>query len=161
MIDFHKELKKHLVDSFLPSLVGVDTDLTEPAKSFSDHLYAQDLDSLPFVVVNIRSSSADQTEGEIGNPYDLTTYETHIYYLDMCDDYVEGDDRRDTILGRLEKKLKLNRKLGNFEVTDADSREYVYDSQISSITFDYSGQEGDYSFVSELYLTVYTAQSKL
>jgi hypothetical protein len=140
--------------------VGPGSGLSSFAKTFDSHLYNQEISQLPFIVVNVRSAERQNSEDEIGDPHGLFIYEVHIYYLDMDESWDFGDTRRNYIVGNIEKRQERDVRFGGFQSVDEDCREYVYDSEMTSVTFDSSGQEGDYSFVTELYLRVFTARSK-
>lgn len=161
MIKFRTVLQDKLKDELLPAWVGPTAGLEASAKTFDKRLYTVDYALLPFVVVNVRRGIKHEDEEEIGNPHGLYEYEVHIYYVDHDTDYDLGDARRDLLVGQLEKMIERNVRLGNCEAIDTDSREYVFDTDISSVTFDSSGQEEDYTFVTELYLRVFTARSTL
>lgn len=164
MITFRTVLEDKLL-AIAQAQVGVGTDSTDFVRTFDNHIHDFNLDYAPnpwpFVVVNVRTAEhAGGAQGsEIGTPYDLYEWTVHIYYIDIVKDYNTGDMRRDKILGKLVKALEENRRLDNLESVYSGTREYVYDSTISAVVFDSSGQEEEYSFQSELYLTVYTAKN--
>lgn len=159
MLEFSEKLETH-VKSLLTTWVGPGSDTIYFVKYFDDHLHDVEETQLPFVVVTLRTAEASgRSEQEIGVPYDLGEYTIHIYYLDTTADYAAGKKRRSFIMSKIEKLLEENRRLQNFEVAVDNSREYVWDSRISSVLFDYSGQEEYHSFVSELYLSVDTAKN--
>lgn len=150
MIQFRKELKARLLQ-LIPTWVGSDV------RTFDDYLHDVERNQLPYITVHVRTAEK-AAASEIGTDYDLRMWTIHIYYLDIHKEHELGDELRDKVLGTITKKLEENRRLDNLEVIDPDShREYVYDSSISAVLFDESGQEEEYTFVSELYLNVYTA----
>lgn len=161
MIDFRTHLQNKILD-LSKEIVGVGTDATNYVRTFDDHLHDFNLDFTPnpwpFIVVNVRTAERSG-DSEIGLAYDLYMWTVHIYYIDLVQTYSQGDQRRNFILSKLVKYLEENRRLENFEVMVNGKREYVYDSTISAVLFDSSGQEEEYSFVSELYLQVYTAKN--
>lgn len=157
MIEFRDALTAKLLD-VAQSVTGQDSGATNPVVSFDDHLYSKDISELPFIVVNVRSWDEPEDGVEIGNPHGLKIWTVHIYYLDMTETWNEGAARRNVNVAALKKALDRNKRLDGLETIDDDgTREYVYDSKFTSATFDTSGQEGEYSFVTELYLNVYTA----
>lgn len=152
MIEFRSELRDKLIE-LLTSWVGSDV------VTFDNYLHDVEHDQVPYVVVNVRTAER-AAAAEIGNDYDLKMWTVHIYYLDIAEVHSEGEDKRNRVLGTIDKKLEENRRLNNLEVTTVDGhREYVYDSSISAVLFDESGQDEYYSFISELYLNVYTART--
>lgn len=158
MIDFRTKLEDK-ISTLVTTWVGPSSGITAPVVTFDDHLHDVELNQFPYVVINVRTAEKAEA-GEIGNTYDLFMWTIHIYYLDLVATYSTGKTRRDHILSIIEKNLEKNRYLDHLQSTDPDgAREYVYDSSISAILFDSSGQEEYYSFVSELYLNVYTARS--
>lgn len=162
MIEFREKLQKDLQDKLI-TWTGENSGLTDYVKTFDDHLHGFDTeetpDPFPFIVVNVRSAESKQ-EGEIGVTYDLWSWLVHIYYIDSRDDYREGDNARNTIMGTIVKKLEEDRRLGGFFTKDTDGhKEYVFDSKIDAVLFDVSGSEEYFTFVSELYLNVFTAKN--
>lgn len=157
MVLFRKTLQEYL-EAKCQEWVGADV------KTFDDHLHAFDLEvdpePFPFVVVNVRLNEKEEP-GEMGTDHDLRTWTVHIYYIDAnLPDYAEGQDRRDKVLGTLERELEKDRRLGGLSYTDDKGiREYVFDSDVKLISFDSSGQEEYYTFVSELHMLVYTAKT--
>lgn len=157
MIDFAEQLEDR-VRAIVTTAVGNVADAPDYVKTFSDHLYDVEIQNLPFVVVTTRSNELE--DQEVGTQFDNRLWTVHIYYLDITTTYEEGKNRRSKLLSKIERALNTDRRLGNLEVVDGlGYREYVFDSKISSVLFDASGQEEYYSFVSELYLNVYTARS--
>lgn len=155
MIEFRTDLENKLTD-LISGWVGPSSTLTEKVKTFSDHIDDVSYENFPYVVINVRTM--ENSDSEIGNQYDLTVWEVHIYYMDISTTYTPGKERRNLITGVIAKNLQKDRFLGQLEATDgAGTTMYVYDSKITSAIFDSSGQEEDYSFVTELYLQVYTA----
>lgn len=151
MIDFRTHLQNRCIQI---ATTSVATDV----KTFDNHLHDVELTQMPFMVVNVRTAEKSG-ESEIGVNYDLYMWTVHFYYLDIAEVYNTGDQRRNTVMSKLEKSLEEDRRLGGLDVTVNGKREYVFDSSISAALFDSSGQEEYYSFVSELYLNVYTAKS--
>lgn len=158
MLNFRTHLQDNIT-TIVRAAVGSGTDPTDYVRTFDSYLHDIDIIDNPFVVINVRTAEK-ASQSEIGNTYDLYMWTVHIYYIDITDTYASGDNRRNLILSKIEKTLEENRRLGNLEVIDTSGhREYVYDSSISAILFDQSGQEEYYTWVSELYLNVYTAKS--
>lgn len=126
-------------------------------KYTDNHLH--DVDSatqMPYGIAYVRQVDM-KTRAEIGTGYSLDSWLIQIYILDFDTVWVTGDNRMSDMVGRLRKRLQQNPKLGNFSLTDTEGqREYIYDSEVTSVTFDTSGQDGEYTFVSELFLTVQT-----
>lgn len=128
-----------------------------PVITFDDHLYSLPIEQLPFLVVNVRNYEKIIESNSLGARPDKS-WEVHVYYLDMDPVWATGDTRRDNVIGILEQKFDRDFTLGKLEATlSSGEREYVYDTEITSATFDSSGQDGEYSFVTELYLKVYTS----
>lgn len=155
MIEFRTQLQKK-ISELIQGWTGAASGLARPVKTFSDHIDDVPYDQFPYVVVNVRSF--DTEDGEIGTTHALKTWEVHIYYMDVTQDYVQGDETRNSIMGLISKNIEDNPRLGNLVVTDTNGgQEYIYDSKITSGLFDSSGQEEDYSFVTELYINIFTA----
>lgn len=158
MIDFSLELEQRVSDLIFAA-VGPAADAPNVI-TFDDHLHDVDRSQLPFIVVTTRSAEEGAVQ-EIGSNWGPKTYTVHVYYLDIADTYAEGKLRRANILSRVRKALEPQFNLGNMESVDDDgTREYVFDSGITTILFDSSGQDQYYSFVSELYLEVQTATTQ-
>lgn len=157
MIGFRTNLQDR-IESILNTAVGPGSDPTHTVISFDSYLHDVSLEDTPFVVVNVRTAEK-AGESEIGAKYDLYMWTVHIYYIDMHSVYEEGETKRNNILSRIEKVLEEKRRLDNLTSTVGGATEYVYDSSISAILFDSSGHDQYYSFISELYLNVYTAKS--
>lgn len=157
MIEFATKLEERL-NSILVPIVGVGSDPTFYVKTWDDHLHDEAVENMPFIVITTRTAEKSG-ESEIGSKYDLTMYTVHIYYLDIDASHSVGKKRRSNILSRVRKVLMEDRRLGNLLVTElaTQTTEYVYDTTISAVLFDESGQEEYYTFISELYLNVYTA----
>lgn len=163
MIEFSERLEERIRE-VVDAVAGSST----PApyiKSYGDHAADVPYDQMPHMMVIVRTDEKESS-GEIGNEgYDLWRWTVHLYYLDIetSDDpnaYKTAKQRRSNIMSRVTKGLERNKRLNNLEVIDSDgAREYVYDSEISAVLFDSSGQPGDYSFVTELYLNVFTAKT--
>lgn len=152
---FETELEKKVQDlakTYIGSDIGV----------FDDHLRALDLDlgeKFPFLVTTVRTSE-NQDQSEIGNDYDLWTWTVHIYYVDSQEDYATAKARRSKVMGTLKKNFEKNHNLNAFRVTGTDGHsEYIYDSKVEAVLFDYSGMEEYHTFVSEMYITFYTAKN--
>jgi hypothetical protein len=157
MISFRKHLRDRLVE-LLTTWVGPATALPH-ANLIDDHLYDVERTSLPFVVATVRRIEPAEAP-EIGTGYTVDEWEAIIYYLDIQDRWADGDDIMNNIVSVIAKELQLDRRLGNLEVVDpAGNREYVFNTRINTVLFDTSGQEGEYSFVSEIHLTVQTDKS--
>lgn len=161
IIEFRNALRDKMLE-FTREWVGEASGVAHPALTIDDHLYSQDYSLLPFIAVNVRQWTKMRDSEEMGNPVsDLKEWDVQIYYLDVTKDgqtWMDADAVRNELIGILEKNIKQNRYLDNLQTTDADGhREYVFNTEISSASFDSSGQEGEYSFVTVLYLTVYTA----
>lgn len=161
MIDFSEKLEEYLQQKVI-DWVGSGSTLTNPVVTVDDHLHGfneVDPDPFPFVVVSVRQAES-QAESEIGVSYDLWSWTVHFYYIDSRSDYITGKSMRKTVIGTLIKQLEKDRRIGGFDSVDDDgAREYVYDSKIDAVLFDVSGQEEYYTFVSELYLNLYTAKN--
>lgn len=153
MIEFRTHLQKRVMD------IAKDI-LTTEVKTYDDHLHdLDDLAHFPFLVVNVRTAEKSG-DSEIGTGgVQLWNWTVHIYYLDINADYKTADERRNNILSRLELEFEKNKKLNHLDVSvEGIGREYVWNTSISAVLFDYSGQEEYHSFVSELYLNVETAK---
>lgn len=157
MIEFRQELQNKLLE-LCETWTDKDADSTNYVATYDNHLHDVPMEETPFLVVNVRRQTKE-TEGEIGEKHGLSIWEVHIYYISLEEDYNVGDKKRDNILSRIEKELEEDRRLGNFTVTGQSVTEKVYDNSITDILFDSSGQEQYYSFVSEMYLNVYTSSN--
>lgn len=158
LIEFRSALRDR-VQEIATATVGPGTDPTDYIKTFDSYLHDVKIEALPYMVITVRTAELNES-GEMGGDFDLYRWTLHIYYLDTNPDYPTGDDRRNVIMGKLEKALELDRFLGNLRhVDDAGNEEYVIDSRITTILFDSSGENNYHSFVSELYLEVDTARS--
>lgn len=166
MIGFKQALETRLLDVCKAAL-GSSSGLTPYVKTFDDHLRDLPLADFPFVVAF--ALTKEKESGEIAK-YNNWIWHCQIYYLDTtqgAETWDDGKDRRDKIMGALEKALEGNHYLTDaadtlppLRETDSDgSVEYTMQAEITSITFDQSGQEGYYTFVSELYLDVHTAKN--
>lgn len=157
MIEFRTALQNQML-TLIQGWVGASSGFTPPVITFDNHLHDVPIEALPFVVVNVRTT--DLEDEEIA-PYDTYRWLVHVYYLDIKPDYNTGDIARNKILGEIVKRLEENKRIGNLEQVDVPTgkREYVWDSKITSALFDSSGQEEYYTFVSELYLDVYTSKT--
>lgn len=133
----------------------------------------QDLEPqyLPLLVATVRTEEEDGA-GELGTKHDLFAWTIHIYYFDIeigvdapGENLVfdRGDERRNGIMQKLKGAFMSDFNFGALSVNDTDAgyRESVYDVLKPTTIFDASGQEGYYSFVSEMYLTVRTQKSLL
>lgn len=158
MIEFKEALEAKLATK-LPLWVGIAVDPTNGAKTFDDHVHDLEKNQFPFIVYSARQAT-NANSGEIGNDFDLYEWTVHFYVLDHADQWTTGKLRRDWITGKLWKELEKDRRLGNLEARDLDgAREYVFDLKVDDVIFDTSGQQGYYTFVTELYATVFTARS--
>lgn len=168
MIEFRPILQQRLIDILTPA-VGVGSDANDYIKTFSKFLYDVPIANLPLLVVTVRTAEKLEA-GEIGNSYSMYTWTAHLYYLDMdtnvADPYHAGADKRDHITSRIMKAIEGNRFLPDpitkqpLQSVDADGHtEQAYDSSFQAITFDESGEPGNQSFTTELFLEVYTDRS--
>ena len=166
MQEFGDKFEEYMLE-WLPTLVGEGTDPTNYVVTFDDHLHGFDVEDptepFPFVVATMRSTTT-QNQGEIGEAHDLRTWEMHIYYIDITDDYKAGKAKRSNIMSTIQMYIETNMTFGGFRVTstleDHNATEYVYDTTVSTIMYDYSGQEDYHTFTSEMYLTIYTAKTQ-
>lgn len=155
IIDVATALEQKITE-ILTRTVGVGTDPTNFVKLFDDHLHDVEITLMPFVVVTARSAEQG-VERSIGQHFMPRDYIVHIYYLDLSETFPEGKARRNLIVEKMASELEQNYRLDNFSLTDpAGNTEHVWDTDLTNILLDYSGQDEYYSFVSELYLTVHT-----
>ena len=162
---FQPALEQRVIDILKP-VIGEGTDATDYIKSWHHYLTDLNFDPrnyssvFPFVVVSTRS--LDQIgAGEIGTRFEINAWTVNLYYIDVVKDYEEGRQRRARLTHQIQKTLELEPRLQNLAVVapNDDIAVKVYDSNFSSIQFDSSGQEGYYTFVSEMYLTVNTSKN--
>lgn len=158
-LSFRKDLEDHILEK-VTEWVGVGTHPTKYVKTFDNHLHDFDLDvnpePWPFMVVSVRSTTFQETTA-VGTTNEVRAWSVHIYYIAIENNYNEGALKRDEIMSRLHEELQHNRDFGRFSSNEeAGHNEYVWNSEVTDVLFDSSGQEEYYSFVSELYLTVYT-----
>lgn len=160
MIDFSDKLNDHLIAQVKTWVgAGTDTDATKVVKTVDDHLHDVAIEATPYLAIVVHDWEQQQA-GEIGVDHDLYTYNVHIYYIAMTTDYKVGKVARSTIMSKIEKKLEMDKRLANFQVTDTESdRQYVYDLDVTAGNFDYTGQDQYHSFTCELYITIYTAKT--
>lgn len=160
MIDFTDKLNDYLI-TLATSWVGpgTDADANKTVKMLDDHLHDVEIANTPYLAVIVRSFE-QESAGEIGVDHDLYTYDIHMYYLAMTSNYNIGKTARSTIMSKLVKRLEMDKRLANFQVTDTQGgREYVYDLNVTAGNFDYTGQDQYHSFTCELYITIYTART--
>src|SRR5688572_15417739 len=100
MIEFRNTLQNKLLD-MMKTVVGPGTESVDFVRTFDNHLHDFNLEFTPnpwpFLVVNVRTSER-ASQSEIGNPYDLYEWTTHIYYIDITADYNAGEKRRDKLV---------------------------------------------------------------
>lgn len=125
-------------------------------KTTATHLADRPIEDMPHVVCFVRQK--DLGSKEMGTIRELWSWQIQIYYLDIVEDYSVGELRRDKITDLMEVALSDNFRLNNaLALIDLQNKsERVYDSDFSSVIYDSSGQDGYYTFVSELYLRVDT-----
>ena len=123
------------------------------------HLKDRPIEDMPHVVVFVRQK--DLQGKEMGTVRELWSWQIHIYYLDIIEDYTEGEKRRDKISDIIEVALSDNFRLNNAinTIDDTGNTERVYDSDFSTVVYDSSGQDGYYTFVTEFYLRVDTQRN--
>lgn len=149
---FRKALQDQVI-SICTAAVGTGTDATDFVNTFDSFLHDLPQEDFPYIVVNCRQ--ADQVSpGEMGTSSELFQWNIHIYYLDIDLEYHAGEVKRDNIIDRLITAFELNPRLSGL----SKNNRTVYDSNFTSILFDSSGQDGYYSFISELYLSVDTSK---
>ena len=162
---FMNALEERVVDLLKP-VVGEGSDPVDYIKSWEYYLTDLNFDPrnytqhFPFVVVSSRGLE-QMNPGEMGTRMEINNWNVHIYYIDVVKEYEEGRQRRAKLVHLIQKTLELEPRLGELAVTAPNDSitTKVYDSNFSSIQFDSSGQEGYYSFVSELYLNVGTSKN--
>ena len=154
------------ITELLKAAVGEGTDAEDYVKTWDVFLKDLNFDPgrykqyFPYVVVTARQE--DQiAPGEMGIRLELNNWQVHIYYIDVVKDYETGRQRRAKLVHNMQKALELAPNLNALTVTapNDDVTSKVYDSNFTSIQFDSSGQEGYYTFVSEMYLTVNVSQN--
>lgn len=144
-------------------IVGPVSQSEYKVKTFDKYLHDVPIEEMPYVVVNVRQ--VEQTPGEIGILRELEAWTVHIYYLDISDDYNEGEFRRDRIVHLIQETIEQEPTLEGLRLPQYDEdgnapyTEYVFDSGFESAMFDASGQDGYYTFVAELYFTVNIAKN--
>lgn len=128
-------------------------------KTTDVHLKDRPIEDMPHVVVFVRQKELDGKE--MGSIRELWSWQIHIYYLDISEDYTEGEKRRDKISDLIEVALSDRFNLDNAVNTldTTGNTERVYDSDFSSVLYDSSGQEGYFTFVTEFYLRVDTQRN--
>lgn len=118
------------------------------------------IEDMPHVVVFCRQKELDMKE--MGSIRELWTWQIHIYYLDIVEDFSVGEERRDKISDLLEVALSDNFTLSNALAEldpEGKATERVYNTDFGTVAFDSSGQDGYYTFVTEFYLTVFTQRN--
>lgn len=128
-------------------------------KTFEIKLRDFDPAELPMVVTFVRQK--DMQLKEIGQLQELWQWQLQFYFIDLDADWPTGEERRDYITDQIESALSKSFTLNNAvqTINVAGNVERVYDSNFTSVLFDSSGQDGYYTFVSELYLSVDTQRN--
>jgi hypothetical protein len=164
---FQPALEERVVD-ILKSAVGVGWEATPTDWVKTWDYFLHDLDFnprqfnkvFPYVVV---TANAEQqiAPGEMGTRLEINTWTVAIYYIDIVTNFEEGRQRRAKLVHQIQKALELEPRLRNLAVTAPNDTivTKVYDSNFSSLNFDTSGQEGYYTFISEMYLSVDTSKN--
>lgn len=165
LVEFGTELEDH-IRGLLEDEVGTGSDPDDFVRTFDDHLRDVDIaftpNPWPFVVVTTRGMElSGRSEPEIGttHAHNLHQWEVHIYYIDVAQNYAAGKAKRTKLAGKITSLIERNPTLSNFESSDSTGREYVWDTTVSNVVLDASGEEETYTFVTEIYLTIDTAKS--
>lgn len=156
-------VRKSIQDKILTLLqnaLDINSNADYKVRTFSRRLTDLPIAELPNIVVTVRQKS-QSGPGEFGTVKELWAWEVQIYYLDISDDYDQGEMRRDKVTDDIETVLEKAYRLDGLSVTinNLGNTETVFDSNFSSVLFDSSGQDGYYTFVSELYFTVNTQRN--
>lgn len=157
--NFRKALQDKVL-SICQLAVG-DPSATNYVRTFDKYLHDLPTQNFPYVVANVRQAQRTGS-GEMGTYNDMYEWAVHIYYLDIETtegNYSVAEARRDEIVQKIVTAFEGNPRLDNLTDIATPMRYVVYDSNWESVLFDSSGQEGYYTFVSELYLSVDTARS--
>lgn len=162
MIEFSDQLEERLTD-LCKTAVGEGTDATNFVKTFDNYLHDIEISDYPYIALSVRTGNENPGLGELTTQRDIWTWYVHIYYMDVQEEstYADGKKKRSNIMSRVEKQIIQDRRLGNLEVTDDESgyREYVWDTHITNVLFDYTGQEDYHVFVSEMYVEVHSGKT--
>lgn len=151
--------------SLATAATGQTSGLSPYVKLFDDHLYDVDVKTqMPFVVAFALNTEREQVEI---STYGNWLWHCQLYYLDTTQDgesWDTGKTRRDTLVEALEESFEGNHFLADSTgpLTNTDGKgvtEYAWQTEITNVTFDQSGMQGYYTFVSELYLDVHTSKS--
>lgn len=145
--------------SVMNTAVGPTSAATFKVKTFETKLRDFDPAELPMVVTFVRQK--DMQLKEIGQLQELWQWQLQFYFIDLDADWTTGEERRDYITDQIESALSKSFTLNNAvqTINVAGNVERVYDSNFTSVLFDSSGQDGYYTFVSELYLSVDTQRN--
>lgn len=156
MINFSAELEAQITSTMQVEVGVGGSDPTNAVVTFTDRLQDFDLTQFPALVIFVRQG--ERVGEDINAPQGMRDYTVHMYYLDLVKDWALGKAKRSNIMSRIEKTVNKDTRFNAFQSVDPDgTREYVWNSEITSFNFDSSGQEEYYSFVGEMYLTVHTA----
>lgn len=134
------------------------TTVSDTVKTFDKYLHDIALDQFPYIATTVRQAER-HGPGEIGTTNQMYDWTVHLYYLDTTTTYDVGEARRDDVVNRLVSAFEKSPRLNNLADVSSPVHFTVYNSYWEAILFDSSGQDGYYTFVSELYLTVETARS--
>ena len=162
---FQPALEEKVTD-ILKAAVGPGTDAVDYVKTWG--FFLQDLNfdpgqydqSFPYVVT-LATNEQQIAPGEMGVRLEVNSWTVSIFYIDVVKDFETGRQRRAKLVHKIQKALELEPRLQNLAITAPSDNVVtkVYDSNFASINFDTSGQEGYYTFVSEMYLTVDTSKN--
>ena len=162
---FQPALEERVTDILKPA-VGQGTDAVDYIKTWDHYLKDLNFDPrnykqfFPYMVVTARSEE-QVGPGEMGTRLEINNWVMNLYYIDVVQEYEEGRQRRAKLVHQIQKTLELEPRLQNLAVMAPNDNiiTKVYDSNFASIQFDSSGQEGYYTFVSEMYLNVNTSKN--
>lgn len=163
-IDFKNALEARLLELAVAA-VGSTSGLNPYVQTFDDHLDDIPITSMPFVVA---FATTDELEAAEVAPYGSHKWSAMMYYLDTTqpgETWATGKARRDLIVGTLHDIFEANKFLADSTgplsvISSSGVKEYVWLSQVDRVTFDGSGQEQYYTFVSEMYFSIHTAKNK-
>lgn len=160
-MELNEAIENHL-SSIAASIIGPGSDPTNYVKMLDDHLRDFDLvTENPFLVVSVREWEKD-TPSEIGGASvrPNKNWDSIFYFLFVSKDWTTGKQQRNLLVNKLINRLESDPLLGGFSYSSPSGvTTIVWDSEVESGTFDESGEDGYYTFVSEIHLTVRTSSS--
>lgn len=151
--EFNTVLEQRIID-LTTTWVGPGTHLTNFVQKFDDHLEPFEASEGPVLVVAARQYGP-AAMNSIGATPDEKTWQVDLYYMAIGADYTSEKKKRDYIVSKLANEFEINPMLGALtQVSDNGFTNAVVGSSVEAVTFDVSGQDGYYTFVTEIHLTV-------